>query len=155
MSSVAQQIVYSIGMSNNPDSYLGRGAIFHDFDGDKIFSIYKKIKEEVGISEANSFALMVGDSKNLSATNFLNDFYNLENNNWIYKHPEKNDADLSINNPGQLVISFNNNKPNNSDDTDDDTKYIKRTFFLKIGFPKNKGQRQRVCQEYDEDDFDR
>lgn len=155
MSSEAQKIIYSIGMSSNPNSYLGRGAIFHDFDGDKLFSIYKKIKDEIGISQANSFALMIGNSKNLAGTNFLNDLYNLEHNNWKYHFIEKNNADLSKNNPGRLVISFNNNSSSTSEDADDDTIFIKKSFFLKIGFPKNKGQRQRVCQEFDEDDFDR
>lgn len=131
----AREIVYSAGMSDEPEYYSGRGATTSDLDGDILYNIYIQIKEKLGTNQANEFVTMVENLKELSATNFLNALYFLERNNWKYKQFRESKIDLGCDRPGREAIAFATiaealfqtrySRP-------DQTEYIKREFFRKI-----------------------
>lgn len=77
-----RKIISSVGLSDSPEYYSGRGATISDIDGEKLYSIYKKILEEMGEKQAKAFVTMVKSLKQLSATNFINALYALEINDW-------------------------------------------------------------------------
>ena len=78
----AREIVRSVGMCDRPEYYSGRGVTTSDLDGDKLYAIYQKITQELGAKQAEEFVTMVKKLKTLSATNFLNSLYALEQNDW-------------------------------------------------------------------------
>lgn len=78
----AAEIVRSVGMNERPECYLGRGIRTEDINGDKLYQIYKIIKNELGVKAANSFGMIVKEIYPLSATNFLEELYRLEKCGW-------------------------------------------------------------------------
>ena len=129
----AKKIINSIGRCERPEYYSGRGATTTDLDGDKLFAIYTKIREEIGKKEAEAFVTMIENLEYLSMTNFLNALYALENNQWVYKPVVENDIDIGSDNSTRGAVALGVigsailGKP-------DDTDYIKRSFFSKIGY---------------------
>jgi hypothetical protein len=82
-------IVFSVGMSNRPEYYSGRGATTTDLNEEKLFKYHTAIKKEFGEDAAKNFVCMVAEIKVLSATTFLIELYNLYNSDWIYKKKKK------------------------------------------------------------------
>jgi len=118
MTMTAREIVSSVGMSNLPAVYANRAAIWTDLSATHLTGIHNKIKLKIGTSAAEAFVTMVECINILSAYNFLNALYALEERGWVYA-PFK-ETDLGVG-PG-------------------DTEYIRNTFLAgihKIPFPKN------------------
>lgn len=78
----AQEIVGMCGMGRNPGFYSGRGATMSDLNSDILEKIYTGVKAAHGINAGEEFVQMVADIPKMSATDFLCNLYNLENNNW-------------------------------------------------------------------------
>lgn len=118
MAMTAKEIVSSVGMSELSAVYANRIATWTDLSGTHLLGIYNKIKREIGTSAAEAFVTMVENLKILSAYNFLNALYALEESGWVYAQFEETDLGVG---PG-------------------DTEYIRNTFLArihKIPFPKN------------------
>lgn len=111
----AVDIVRLCGVSDRPDCYRGRCATTHDLDGDMLYNIYQKIKEEIGTKQANAFSTMVQELYPLSASNFLNSLYALERCNW------------------EIALFHQNH-----------TNCIKASFINKIGFERGPRERERT-----------
>lgn len=99
MAILAREIVRSVGMCDRPEYYSGRGVTTSDLDGDKLYAIYQKITQELGAKQAEEFVIMVKKLKTLSATNFLNSLYALEQNDWTADISfYESDGDVSFDN---------------------------------------------------------
>lgn len=127
----AKEIICSVGMCERPEYYLGRGARTSDLDGNKLYSIYQKITQEIGEKQAKTFVNMIKEMKMLSATNFLNAFYELEQNNWELNISERNTKNYDVTEAIAFatlsnVISDRNQR--------DDTDWIKSVFLRKIRY---------------------
>ena len=85
MAVTTKEIVRSVGITDLPEYYSGRGVNFNDLNADKLYAIYKKIRESIGDKQANAFVTLVQQLKILTASNFLECLYVLENNNWNEK----------------------------------------------------------------------
>lgn len=82
MAVTAKEIVRSVGIMDLPEYYSGKQVNFSDLNGDKLYAIYLKIKENLGDNQANAYVIMVQQLKILTASNFLECLYALEKNNW-------------------------------------------------------------------------
>lgn len=114
----ARKIVRLAGMSDRPDCYRGRCATTHDLDGDMLYNIYQRIKKEIGTRQADAFVTMVQKLYPLSASNFLNSLYALEQCNWE-------------------IASFCNN----------DTERIKHSFLGKVGFERGPREKEKTYDD--------
>lgn len=136
----AREIVRSVGMSDRPEYYSGRGATISDLDGDKLYAIYQKIKQELGTNHADNFVTMVQRLKTLSATNFLNSLYILERYDWtdyisfresnIYMYLNVADKELSA------FSTIEETSFGGIHSRRDDTEYIKSSFLLKVKYER-------------------
>lgn len=77
-------IVRSVGMSDRPEYYSGRGATLTDLQDRHLEGIYQKIESAHGPDAAENYALMVADIPKLTATDFLLTLYALESHRWIW-----------------------------------------------------------------------
>lgn len=82
MAITAKEIVRSVDIVDLPEYYSGKDVNFSDLNGDKLYAIYLKIKENLGDNQANAYVIMVQQLKILTASNFLECLYALEKNNW-------------------------------------------------------------------------
>lgn len=89
-------IIRNNRMSSRPEYYSGRGATLSDLDYDILEGIYKGIKKEFGSTAAKNFVDMVADIKVMSATTFLQELYNLFDNDWIHTSKEKDASGIAI-----------------------------------------------------------
>lgn len=143
----AREIVRSVGMSDRPEYYSGRGATTSDLNGDKLYAIYQKITQELGASQADAFVTMVKKLKTLSATNFLNSLYTLERYNWTNNISfHESDIDIGPDVPGREAIAFATLAEalfGGSHPRRDDTEYIRSSFLRKVGFERGPRERER------------
>lgn len=79
-----KRIVTTAKMSTRPEYYSGRGAIRSDLNGTILKTIFDSVKTDFGDEAANSFVEMVKGMKQLSATAFLNELYQLAQNDFIF-----------------------------------------------------------------------
>ena len=77
-----REIIHSMGMSPDPNSYLSKVVMSYDFDADRLAEIYQKIKDKIGTKEAEAFVSMVKAQQSLSTIEFLKSLFALEENNW-------------------------------------------------------------------------
>ena len=133
----AREIVRLAGMCPEPSYYSGRGARRSDLSGERLIAIHKKIKEEIGESQAKEFVTMVRKISCLSATNFLNALFALEANEWVYYQCEESNIDLGPDGPGRMAVGlgslagamfFSGNR--------DETDLIKNDFLIGLGLSK-------------------
>ena len=89
-------IIRNNRMSTRPEYYSGRGAILGDLDGDMLEGIHKGILKEYGKDAAKNFVKMVADIKVLSATTFLQELYQLLNNDWKYTEKKKHADGIAV-----------------------------------------------------------
>lgn len=129
----AREIVRSVGMSDKPEYYSGRGARISDLPAKKLVLIYNIIKERIGAKQAETFVTMIKSLKTLSATNFLNSLYLLEANNWVYRSAYKSNIDVGPDGPGRNAIAFATVVFGSSEYDDGDTDYIRNQFLCQIG----------------------
>lgn len=122
----AKEIVNSVGMSPRPEFYSGKGATWTDLNGDHLFGIYIKIRNEIGTKEAEAFVTMVEKLECLSAEHFFNALYALEARNWSNEPIEENNIDFGR----------------------DDTLYIRNSFLSKIEKISDYDSNE-VSEEYD------
>lgn len=143
----AREIVRSVGMSDRPEYYSGRGATTSDLDGDKLYAIYQKITKELGTKQADAFVTMVKKLKTLSATNFLNSLYTLERCEWAENISfHESNIDIGPDGPGREAIAFATLAEalsGGSHTRRDDTEYIKSSFLRKVGFERGPRERER------------
>lgn len=132
----AREIVYSQGMSDQPEYYSGRRATMSDLDGDRLYAIYQKIAQELGARQADAFVTMVEKLKTLSAANFLNALYALERNDWNLTKFNESKADLGPDGAGRRDIAFATVAEILFCCGRDDTEYIRSSFLKKIGFER-------------------
>ena len=111
MAMTAKEIVNWVGMSELPAVYANRAATWSDLSGSHLFEIHKKIKHEIGANAGEAFVAMVENLNILSAFNFLNAFFALEERGWVYAPFEGTDLGVGSG----------------------DTEYIRNTFLAKIG----------------------
>ena len=111
MAMTAREIVSLVGMSDIPAVYANRAATWADLSGSHVLGIHNKIETEIGASAAEAFVTMVEKLNILSAFNFLNALYALEDNDWVYAPFEGTDLGVGSS----------------------DTEYIKNTFLARIG----------------------
>lgn len=123
MAMTAKKIVLSVGLSDQPEYYSGRGAVWTDLSGNHLFGIYKKIRGEFGTNAGEAFVTMVENLKCLSATDFLNALYALEEKNWVYTPSSQNT--FEENSASYYFSTFNGGR--------DDTEHIKKVFLAKLG----------------------
>ena len=110
MKTTAKEIVNWVGMSEFPAVYANRAATWSDLSGSNLFWIHDKIKREIDENAAEAFVAMVENLNILSAFNFLNALFALEERGWVYAPFEG--IDLGVG-PG-------------------DTEYIRNTFLARI-----------------------
>ena len=134
MEITAREIVYSIGMSARPEFYSGRGAVWYDLSGDKLFQIHSKIKEKIGTKQAAAFVTMVENLSELSATNFLNALYSLEANDWEYHPVSESNIDVGPDGYGRMPVAMATIGTSLFNLGRDDTDFIRDNFFAKIGY---------------------
>lgn len=143
----AREIVRSVGMSDRPEYYSGRGATTSDLNGDMLYAIYQKITQELGANQANAFVTMVKKLKTLSATNFLNALYTLERYDWSENTSyHESGIDIGSDGPGREAIAFATIAEvlfGGGQTRRDDTEYIKSTFLRKVGFERGPRERER------------
>lgn len=143
----AREIVRSVGMSDRPEYYSGRGATTSDLDGDKLYAIYQKITKELGTKQADAFVTMVKKLRTLSATNFLNSLYDLERCEWVENISfHESNIDIGSDGPGREAMAFATLAEalsGGSHTRRDDTEYIKSSFLRKVGFEIGPKERER------------
>jgi hypothetical protein len=81
----AHEIVQEANMSDRPEYYSGRGPILSDLNSSILEKIYQGIIANHGKKAGENFVLMIADMPKLSATDFLNTLYTLENAGWVWK----------------------------------------------------------------------
>lgn len=141
----ASEIVYSVrGMSGRPEFYSGRGATTSDLDGNRLYAIYQKIEQELGSRQAEAFVSMVKELKVLSATNFLNALYALEENDWNLTQFNESNIDVGPEEEGRGLIALATVAESLFYCGRDDTEYIRSSFLSKIGFEREQRERQRL-----------
>ena len=89
-------IIRNNRMSTRPEYYSGRGATMSDLDSEILEGIHKGILKEYGEDAAKNFVKMVADIKVLSATTFLQELYQLFNNDWKYTEKKKHADGIAI-----------------------------------------------------------
>jgi len=97
------------GMSARPEFYSGRGAIVTDLDSVNLEMIYDGVKNEYGNEAAGRFVQFVYDLEKLSATAFLNAFYQFVSQGCNYKakpHRKADDVDVGPDNGGRLATGM-------------------------------------------------
>jgi hypothetical protein len=89
-------IISSAGLSARPSYYSGRGAISDDLDSFKLIKIQSLIKAHHGESAAIAFLKMVQSMSNMNATDFIQNCYTLEQNNfeWTIESPQVSGVDF-------------------------------------------------------------
>lgn len=103
----AEEIVRMCGMSGRPEHYSGKVADISDLDSEILEKIYTGIKMAHGINAGEEFVQMVADIPKMSATDFLYNLYNLENNNWNWdKRMTRDESGVYINNKDYLSKFF-------------------------------------------------
>lgn len=153
-----KNIIRNNKMSTRPEYYSGRGATMSDLNIEILEGIYQEILKEYGKNAAKNYIKMIDDIKVLSATTFLEELYQLHNNNWKYSKKEQHANGISIpkNENGEydetsavsgmfgIYAAMGNNR--------DDTISIKGGFLRTHGI-KSKGvmRYDGVCGYYEED----
>ena len=92
----ARDIVQKAGMSARPEFYSGRGAVSCDLNSFILEKIYLGIVAEHGQKAGENFVKMVADIPKLSATDFFNTLYTLENLGWVWKNKYRPTTNLGI-----------------------------------------------------------
>lgn len=123
------------GMSIRPEFYSGRGATLSDLDSKKLNCIYDAIKKNIGDEAAHQFALMVASLPKLSATDFLLNLSELENNKWRWEIPLSYDGIYASDHASGIAtvasVLF-------GDIEKDQTIEIRREFLNKVGLKEKK-----------------
>ncbi len=91
----ARLIVQEAGMSERPAYYSGRGTVTSDLNSMILTKIAALIEKHHGEDAKKNFVKMVAGLKEANATDFLNELYMLEGNNWKYReqiHKTGNDV---------------------------------------------------------------
>lgn len=96
-------------MSTRPEFYSGRGAITSDLNSPLLEMIYGGVKKEFGDEAAAKFVQFIYDFGKLSATAFLNAFYDFIDAGCNYTprgHSSKDDVDLGPDQDGREIIGM-------------------------------------------------
>lgn len=75
-------MIHSTGMSARPSYYSGRGATISDLDSKKLEKIHEQIAADVSADAAANFVKMVENMESMNATDFLNNCFVLEANEY-------------------------------------------------------------------------
>ncbi|MGD9726947.1 MAG: hypothetical protein AB7L09_00660 [Nitrospira sp.] len=81
----SRRFVTEAGLSRRPAYYSGRGAIRCDLNEVHLMKIYQQILDARFPGAAIEFIKLVASMQTLSATEFLQEFYRLEREGWIFK----------------------------------------------------------------------
>ena len=139
-----REIVREAGMSDRPAYYSGRGATLSDLNSDRLGTIHRLIKEQLGDDQAQAYVQMVAGLDKASATGFLNSLYGLAANDWVYRphtisHVDiEKDADGRHNITQGIATIF---AAMNS--TRDETERIRGEFLRKHGIFTTKNHKRR------------
>lgn len=117
-----REIIHSMGMSPDPNSYFSKVVMPYDFDADRLAEIYQKIKEQIGTKEAEAFVSMVKAQQSLSTKEFLKSLFDLEENNWEFLEEKKSPKYFR-----RICFEEEDNYDYNQ------TIYIRDSFLNKIG----------------------
>lgn len=91
----ASHILSTSGLCDRASFYSGRGVNYGDLNERNLAEIFKKlIKYDTNYGV--SFVNMVMNMKTLGATEFINSFYGLANNNFEYKKQNINESNISL-----------------------------------------------------------
>lgn len=133
-----------ISMSARPEFYSGRGVICSDLGPNHLQAIYNGLKEDFGQEATRQFCLMIEDLTDLSATNFLNQFYVFFNNGrrWCKKTVKESGIDIgSDDGTGTReaitmvsVIGVLSGRQSSREEILDASNRLKRAFFQLIGY---------------------
>lgn len=97
-------------MSTRPEFYSGRGAIICDLNSKLLEMIYDGVLVKVGPEAAKEFVNFVMGIDRLSATHFLNEFYNFGYRGWVCAEPRAtvtlNHIDVGPDNEARLGIGM-------------------------------------------------
>lgn len=128
-------------MSNRPEYYSGRGPNPGDLSPQQLFQIHAGLKAEVSAEAAEAFVSFVESLQNLSATNFLNQFY------WFVDHGcqpvaplAESDLDVGPDDGGQYIRALGSiveclSRGSSRSDSASDS--IKQGFLWKLGIRRS------------------
>lgn len=141
-------------ISPRPEYYSGRGVSTYDLGPDHLNMIYNGLKNDFGEEVSATFCKMVESLTDMSATNFLNQFYFFFNSGKKWDEPKfENRIDVGPDNDCRETIAslsifsvLGRKQDSNRDQMIGES--IKRMFFDEIGYEPTKPM-QRFPVFYD------
>jgi hypothetical protein len=129
-------------LSDRPEYYSGRGVTTSDLGPEHLKMIYDGIVKDFGQEAGDQFLLMIEGLKDLSATNFLNQFFGFwdQGRVWQGSIGEETDIDVGPDVPGResvafaTALGFLGGQHMSSKETEMASTGLKLEFFARIGY---------------------
>jgi|GEM_PF-2422036 len=133
-----------VSMSTRPEYYSGRGVITSDLGPRHLKAIYDGLVADFGQETADQFCLMIEDLTNLSATNFLNQFYSFFDRGLVWRGKGQKETDIDLGpddgTGAREAVAFVTiagalfGRESSPEVTRDLSNALKRSFFQLIGY---------------------